>query len=135
MEAIHPNLVLIHAFFDAYANNDMDKLQEILDEKIKWHIPGQHPLSGTKTGINEVITYFRQLGKCSFKAKPVVMGVNDSYVIDCHKNWSNLTDGENLSNMSCLLWKFEKGRIVEVHNFPQDQHAVDFFFMKNFTAI
>lgn len=58
------------------------------------------------------------------------MGVNDGYVIDCHKNWSNLNGEENLSNMSCLLWKIEQNKIVEVHNFPQDQHLVDAFFSR-----
>lgn len=129
---MHPNLELIHQFFEAYGHSDLDKLRLILDVNIKWHIPGKHPLSGTKTGIDEVLGYFRQLEKCAFKAEPVVMGYNDDYLIDCHTNWSNLTGEENLNNMSCLLWKFEGGRIVEVHNFPQDQLIVDAFFSKHY---
>lgn len=135
MEAMHPNLILIHRFFEAYANSDMDKLRSILDENIKWHIPGKHPLSGTKKGIDEVLAYFRQLEKCAFRAEPIVMGLNDTYVIDCHTNWSNLHGEDNLHNMSCLLWKFDGDRIVEVHNFPQDQHMVDAFFSRNYTTV
>ena len=135
METMHPNLILIHRFFEAYANNDMDKLRSILDENIKWHIPGKHPLSGTKKGIDEVLAYFRQLEKCAFRAEPIVMGLNDTYVIDCHTNWSNLHGEDNLHNMSCLLWKFDGDRIVEVNNFPQDQHVVDAFFSRNYTTV
>jgi len=56
------------------------------------------------------------------------MGVNEHYVIDCHRNWSNLEGRENLNNMSCLLWRIVNNRIVEVHNFMENQPVVDAFF-------
>lgn len=130
MEQKHPNLDLIHVFFTAYGNNDSVGIKKVLDENIKWHIPGEHPLSGTKTGVEEVLDYFEQLGKGSFKAEPIVMGVNDTHVIDCHRNWSNLENEENLDNMSCLLWRIEDNKIKEVHNFPENQKIVDLFFKK-----
>jgi hypothetical protein len=77
-----------------------------------------------------VLEYFQQLNKGYFKAEPIVMGVNDSFVIDCHRNWSNLEGEENLNNMSCLLWRIENNKIVEVHNFPENQKIVDLFFSK-----
>lgn len=130
MSTSHPNLTLINRFFEAYGKNDIDSIKNILAKDIKWHIPGQHPLSGTKKGVDEVLLFFQKLNKAAFKAEPIVMGVNDSYVIDCHKNWSNLKTAENLNAMSCLLWKIENNRIVEVHNFPENQHVVDAFFSK-----
>ena len=74
--------------------------------------------------------YFSALNKALFQAESIVMGVNDNYVIDCHRNWSNLEGEENLNNMSCLLWKIENNQIVEVYNFPEDQHVVNQFFNK-----
>jgi uncharacterized protein len=129
---LHPNLKLINDFFQAYAKNDLDGIKEVLAEDIKWHIPGSHPLSGTKKGVTEVLEYFKSLSKGAFKAEPIVMGVNDGYVIDCHRNWSNIENAENLNNMSCLLWKIEQNKIVEVHNFPEDQHRVDSFFSRHY---
>lgn len=126
----HPNLKLISDFFEAYGNNDHDKISTILAEDIKWHIPGKHPLAGTKTGVKEVLAYFEKLHKGAFKAEPIVMGVNDHFVIDCHRNWSNIEIEDNLDNMSCLLWKIENHKITEVFNFPEDQHKVDSFFSK-----
>lgn len=128
MTESHPNLTLINNFFKAYASNDLDAIRNILDEDIKWHIPGKHPLSGTKTGVKQVLDFFQKLNKASLKADPIVMGVNDNYVIDCHRNWSNIENGENFNGMSCLLWKIEKNKIVEVFNFPENQHTVDSFF-------
>lgn len=132
MTASHPNLTLINDFFKAYAANDLDSIKNILSEDIKWHIPGSHPLSGTKTGVREVLEFFQKLSTVALKAEPIIMGVNDMYVIDCHRNWSSVENGENLDSMSCLLWRIENNRIVEVFNFPQDQHVVDLFFSKAF---
>lgn len=133
MNQPHPNLQLIHRFFTAYGSNDLEAIREILSPDIKWFIPGRHPLSGTKNGVDEVLEYFKQLQGFSFQAKPIVMGVSDDYVIDCHLNWSNLENGENIERMSCLLWKFEEGKVSRVFNFPEDQHLIDAFFTKNKT--
>ncbi|SDL12191.1 nuclear transport factor 2 family protein [Siphonobacter aquaeclarae] len=124
----HPNLELVHRFFQAYATGDQAGVEAILSPSVRWHIPGNHPLSGVKTGIAEVLDYLSQLGKAAFQASPIVMGVSDQYVIDCHRNWSSLSNIANLDAMSCLLWKMEGGKITEVFNFPEDQHRVDAFF-------
>jgi ketosteroid isomerase-like protein len=127
----HPNLQLINSFFQAYAGNDLEAIKQILSPEIEWIIPGRHPLSGTKVGVEEVLSYFKQLNIYSFQAKPIVMGVNDEFVIDCHLNWSNREEGENVKGMSCLLWKIKDGKISKVYNFPEDQHMIDAFFNNN----
>jgi uncharacterized protein len=126
----HSNLLLINTFFQAYATNDLDAIRQILDPDVEWVVPGRHPLSGTKAGVEEVLNYFKQLSVFSFHARPIVMGFNDEYVIDCHLNWSNQEGSENIERMSCLLWKFRDGKIIKVYNFPEDQHAIDEFFSK-----
>ena len=126
----HPNLVLINDFFAAYGSNDLDGIKKVLAEDIKWHIPGDYPLSGTKVGINEVLEFFKKLSKGAFEAEPIVMGVNDNYVIDCHRNWSDLEGSDNLNAMSCVLWRIENKRITEVYNFPENQKDIDTFFKK-----
>jgi ketosteroid isomerase-like protein len=124
----HPNLRLIESFFQAYAINDLETIKEVLSPSIEWYIPGKHPLSGKKSGVDEVLNYLRQLSTSFFQARPIVMGINDDYVVDCHLNWSNRPEGENLEAMSCLLWSFQNGKISKVYNFPQDQHNADTFF-------
>ncbi len=132
MISSHPNLTLIHNFFHAYSTNDLEVIRNILSDKIQWHIPGRHPLSGTKKGIPEVLAYFESLNKSFFTAEPIVMGVNDRFVIDCHRNESRIDKEQNFSSMSCLLWQIENNKIVEVYNFPQDQFKVDAFFTKHY---
>ena len=131
MSQQHPNLQLIHTFFHAYGSNNMEIMRQILAPDIEWVIPGRHRLSGTKVGVDEVLDYFKELSVYSFQAQPILMGINDDYVIDCHLNWSNREDGENIKRMSCLLWKFKDGKISKVYNFPEDQHLIDAFFNNN----
>ncbi|MDJ1469841.1 nuclear transport factor 2 family protein [Xanthocytophaga flava] len=128
MTVVHPNIALINQFFQAYAQGDQNAIAQILSKDIRWVIPGKHPLSGTKNGIEEVLHYFAQLSESAFQAEPIVLGVNDQFVIDCHHNWSNRSDGINFKGMSCLLWKIEGEKITEVYNFPGNQQYVDQFF-------
>jgi hypothetical protein len=86
MEQKHPNLDLITGFFTAYGSNGSLGIKKVLNKNIKWRILGEHPLSGTKNGIENVLEYFKKLGKASFKAEPIAMGVNDTHVIDRHSN-------------------------------------------------
>ncbi len=59
----HPNLELIDRFFAAYSNRDLAGLRQVLAENVKWIFPGRHPLSGTKTGIDQVVAFFDDMGK------------------------------------------------------------------------
>lgn len=124
----HPNIQLIERFFEAYSKADFEGMKRVIDKDIQWHIPGNHPYSGTKNGLSELMEYFEKLNEFGFKAEQIVMGVNDKYVIDCHRNWSNSGAEKELDAMSCLLWKIEGNKIVEVFNFPQEQSLVDMFF-------
>ena len=126
----HPNIRLIETFFNAYARADFEGMKHVMIASVKWHIPGNHPYSGTKHGVNELMEYFEKLHQFGFKAEQLVIGVNDTYVIDCHRNWSTSSGKYTLNAMSCLLWKIEENKIVEVYNFPQQQDVVDDFFNK-----
>lgn len=78
----HPNLILIHRFFEAYAKNNMEGLTEVFHPDVRWHIPGPHPLSGTKVGVDGIVDYLAKLGKHNFQAEGIVMGVSDDHLID-----------------------------------------------------
>ena len=67
MQATHPNITLVHQFFQAYAEQDNDAIRHLLSPTIRWIIPGNHPLSGVKIGPDEVLVYLSQLGKTLFR--------------------------------------------------------------------
>ncbi len=83
-----PTIAAIERFFTAYAANDVDGIAQVLSEDIERAIPGHHPLAGTKHGIAEVHSFFDQLGKTGFRAKPLLLEANEEYVVDVHRGWS-----------------------------------------------
>lgn len=122
------NLQKVQAFFTAYATKDVAAVREVMADDIRWTIPGHHPLAGTKRGVDEVLAFFDELGRASFKADPRVVVENGDYVIDHHRGWSEEAGGLDLS--WCLVFRFEDGKMKEVVNFCADQHLADLFFWK-----
>lgn len=125
----HPNIELIENFFSCFEQGDIAGIGAILSGDIRWIIPGRHPLAGVKVGVPEVLAYFAQLAKSGFKAEPRFLEANDKYVVDMHRVFSTLGD-VSLDGTSILVWTMENGKIVEVQNYPGDQHAWDDFFWK-----
>ena len=123
------NVAIVKQFFKYYEKNDILGLREIFSPEIEWHVPGHHPLAGTKKGIEEVIAYYKQLQKANFKAEVIVLEGNDNHVIDCHRGWAKV-GGERLDLTWVLLYTIENDKIKSMQNFPGDQHAADAFFWK-----
>ena len=127
----HPNVAVVQRYYEAYGASDIKLIRnEIFAPDITWTIPGHHPLAGTKQGADEVFAFFEQLNKAQFKAEVLFLGGNDNYVVDVHRGWSNLTDGENIDQTWALLYEVADGRIKSAVNFPGDQHAADTFFWR-----
>ena len=123
------NVAIVKQFFKYYEKNDILGLREIFAPDIEWHVPGHHPLAGTKKGIEEVIAYYKQLQKANFKAEVIILEGNDNHVIDCHRGWAKVGD-ERLDMTWVLLYTIENDKIKSMQNFPGDQHAADAFFWK-----
>jgi uncharacterized protein len=128
----HPNIKLIERFFSFFAKGDIVGIGSVLAADIRWIIPGRHPLSGVKVGIPEVLSYFEQLAKSGFKADPKFIEANHDYVVDFHRVYNTVGEAK-LDGTSILVWKIENGKVVEVQNYPGDQHAWDDFFWKTCT--
>lgn len=120
------HLSKIQSFFAAYAQKNVAAIRQVMAEDILWHIPGHHPLAGTKRGITEVLAFFDQLGKAGFQAQPLAVAEHGDYVLDHHRGWS--TQGSGLDLKWCLVFRFENGKIKEVTNFCENQQKADLFF-------
>ena len=125
----HPNVSVVQRYYEAYGASDIELIRnEIFADDITWKIPGHHPLAGTKQGADEVFAFFEQLNKAQFKAEVLFLGGNDNYVVDVHRGWSNLTNGENIDQTWALLYEVANERIKSAVNFPGNQHEADAFF-------
>ncbi len=127
------NMKVVQNFFAAYGSNDLDGIAAVMDEDVQWHIPGRHPLSGTKNGRDEVLAFFAQLGAAGFQADPIYFGADETHVVDIHRGWSNAEGKPNVDTIWALVYRIENGKIVEATNLSADQDAANAFFWSQYT--
>ncbi|NJR49617.1 MAG: nuclear transport factor 2 family protein [Leptolyngbyaceae cyanobacterium CSU_1_3] len=49
---------VVEKMYHCFKSGDMATLKaEVFAEDLKWHLPGHHPLAGTKHGIDEVLAF------------------------------------------------------------------------------
>ncbi|MTI02816.1 nuclear transport factor 2 family protein [Roseibium sp. RKSG952] len=126
------NMKVVQDFFAAYGANDLGGIAAVMDENVKWYIPGRHPLSGTKNGRDEVLAFFAQLGMAGFQADPIYFGADDTHVVDIHRGWSNAEGKPNVDTTWALVYRIENGKIVEATNLSADQDAANTFFWSQY---
>ncbi|WP_199827678.1 nuclear transport factor 2 family protein [Streptomyces specialis] len=126
--AEHPHVRLIRRYYEAYGTGDPDALRPFFAPDVRWTIPGHHPLAGTKEGVEEVLAFFRELGRAGFRAETLCVAADGDWVIDLHRGWS--TTPEGLDILWTLAFRIEDQRIAEAVNFAGDQHAADAFFWR-----
>jgi uncharacterized protein len=132
MASKDPKLEAIDAFFAAYASYDLEQMRKVLADDIEWTIPGHHPLSGAKRGVEEVAAFFTQLGKAGFQADPLFLEANDQYVVDVHRGWTTEGVGQ-VDTLWALVWHFDAdGKADRVVNLSGDQHQMDAFVWSNY---
>lgn len=89
-------------------------------------------MSGTKVGIDAIIAFFDAVGTIMGRSQPtvdkLVLGVNEQYVVECQHIRTNRTDGPNLDQQLCVLWRFADGKIVSGQHLASDQDAFDAFY-------
>ncbi len=131
------NQAIVDRFFAAYSKHDMDGIRKVMDENVRWHFMGQHPLAGVKNGITEVIEFFDQVGKIMSESKPsinkLIVAENENYLIECIHSKTNRSDENNLEHFACVLWSFSGSgdadrKITEGRHFFSDADPVNRYF-------
>ena len=57
------NQQIIDQFFAAYSKHDFHAIRQVMHEDVIWVFMGQHPLAGVKTGIEDVVAFFDNMGR------------------------------------------------------------------------
>lgn len=126
------NQELIERFFQAYSQRDLEAIRKVMDEKVRWTFPGRNPLSGVKSGVEEVVAFFDRMGMIMGASKvsneTLVAGASDNYILECQHISTRREDGVNIDQRMCVLWRFEDGKIVAGRHFAADERALDGFF-------
>ncbi len=129
---MNANLDRINKFFEAYGKRDIESLKEVISEDIHWTFPGNNKLSGTKTGISEVMEFFDSMGSImgssNTQVEKLVLGISEDYVSECQYIHTQREDNINLNQNMCVLWKFREGKIIEGQHLVSDQKEADYYF-------
>jgi ketosteroid isomerase-like protein len=124
---------VVDRMYQCFGTGDMDTIRnEVFAADIKWHLPGHHPLSGTKNGVDEVLAFFGALMQTGINVDNVSFGtIGDDRVVETHSGHGTV-QGRDYLFPTCSVYTIRNGKIAEVQVYTADQHGVDDYFWKGY---
>ncbi len=125
----HPNEDRLRKGYEAFAAGDFTGLDEIFDDNLVWHAPGNNPLSGDYQGKQAVYDLFGKTMEVTggtFRLEIHDILANDEHGVALVKT-SGEREGKSLQDNQVLVFHLQGGRVTEFWNHPGDQSAVDEF--------
>lgn len=129
--ANHPNAARAREYLDAFASGDEESVASFLDDGIVWRVGGQHPLSGTYNGREEVVGYLRRVreetgGTLALEPEAVLAG--DQHLA-LFLGVRGQRQGRSLeASMAQIVKLGPDGRWTEFWALSGDQDAIDEFW-------
>jgi uncharacterized protein len=126
----HPNEDLARRGYEAFANGDMQTLNELFADDIVWHSPGRNPLSGDFKGKDQVFQLFARLAEVTggtFRQELHDVMANDEHVVALAEVTAQ-REGKSFHDRSVNLFHISDGKVTEFWLYPGDQYAADEFF-------
>jgi hypothetical protein len=123
------NAATIQRMYEYYSQGKLEAAEgEIFANDIRWHLPGHHPLAGTKQGLAELMAYFAELRRLGVKLDPIkIADLDDALVGDVHREHGE-HNGAKLDTVNIAHYKMKDGRINEVQLFLNNQYGADNFY-------
>jgi len=117
--------------YECFGKGDMDTLRaEVFAPDIEWALPGHHPLSGVKKGVDEVLAFFGALMQTGVNVDNASFGtIGDDRVVETHSGHGNV-EGRDYLFPTCSVYTIRDGKIQHVQVYTADQHGVDDYFWK-----
>jgi uncharacterized protein len=129
--AEHPNVRRIREAVDAYNSGDLDAMRPHLAEDIVWHVGGDHPLSGTYRGHEEVFGYYSKVQSQTggtLTIEPLEILANDRHGAIFMRVTGD-RDGKSIDvELAEALALDSEGRWSEYWALADDQASVDAFW-------
>jgi ketosteroid isomerase-like protein len=127
----HPNVQRIRDALATYNTGDPQGMRAFLAPDIRWHVSGDHPLSGDYEGIDEVLAYFdrvQQLTEGTLRVEPAQMLADDGRASIFMRVTAKRSGRKLNVEMAETLLLDEEGRWQEYWALADDQAAVDAFW-------
>ncbi len=125
----HPNEDLLRRGYNAFAQGDIDALNELFADDIVWHSPGDNPLAGDLHGKQEVFGLFARLNELadSFEQELHDVIANDEHGVGLVS--VRATRGERTLEQNAVhVWHMSDGQATEYWLHAYDQTEVDAFW-------
>lgn len=127
----HPNVHKIREALSTYNTGDRQAMRAFLAPDIRWHVSGDHALSGDYEGIDEVLAYFdevQELTDGTLRIEPTQMLADDGRASIFMRVTGKRGDRTLDVEMAETLLLDEDGRWKEYWALADDQAAVDAFW-------
>ncbi len=122
------NVEIVEEMYHCFKTGDMAKLKaEVFADDIVFHLPGHHPLAGTKHGVNEVLAFFGRLRTLGAQVQPLGIGELSSGGVAEVYHAQGEVNGVRLEAINCNYYTIRNGKIAEVQVMMADQHNYDAF--------
>lgn len=126
----HPNHDLIKRAYDAFGRGDIPTVLGILDKGIRWHVPGQSPLSGDYIGHEQVLGFFQKSMELSGGTLRIELHdiVASDAVVFVLCTLSATRSGKQAEFLAVHLWRIFDSRAIEFREFQGDEAAENKFW-------
>ena len=126
----HPNAKVVARCYEAFANDDLGALGEVLDAAVVWHEPGRSPLGGDYTGpdaLLDLLKKFENLSDGTFELELVDILATANRAVALHEMTASRGD-RRLDMASAVEFEIDQGKITEVTVYHDDTHHFDEFW-------
>ena len=127
----HPNEELLRKGYEAFANYDLETIQQLFADDIVWHVVGgNNQLTGTIKGRDEVFGWFAKLltlSEGTFKIDVHDIVANDNHTIVLSTDTAQRGD-KHLKVEAVAVYHIENNQAKEAWFFNSDAAQDDEFF-------
>lgn len=124
----HPNEELLHRYFKAVDNGDLDTLNEVFADDVVAHIAGDHTLAGDYRGKNAVFGFFGQLAERSggtARLHPRNALVDDWFAVALVDATGQVDEHSIDGEPGVVVLRIQDGRFVQFWSHHYDQARMD----------
>ena len=117
--------------YDAFANGDLDRLRELIDPNVLWHVGGRSRFARDYRGLDDVFENFFApiLSETGGSLRNEVHDIlaSDDHVVVLFSQTAE-RNGKRLTARFANIEHVRDGRVVESWFFPEDAYALDEFY-------
>jgi len=120
MDMDHPNAVVYKKTAELFRSGDRKALQELIDEEVVWHVPGDHQMAGDIRGRTALFEWFGKLGDLGFRLSEHDVFASDEHV--CALSiMSAERPGLRAETRVVSIFHYRNGRQLERWFYPEDR--------------